>query len=257
MSAFTENKGVFKLSSMKYLLMLCMLINSTPQAQQIVNYVFVGDKGVTTNVDEANSFIIVKKYGERFQRLDYKINAPLLKERNYSDSSLTLLEGSYNFYNDDGSLIETGNYKNNLKNGSWYHFDKQNNLISEKKFQEGILLNTISDFSKKKDTAKEVNNRNEREAVYRKGNNDWVKYLRTNLNRKVVLQSIKGGNVYVGFTIDSLGKILNIYIKKSVEYILDEEAKRVIEKSSDWNPAEQAGKKVKAYRIQPITFVKP
>lgn len=150
MSAFTENKGVFKLSSMKYLLMLCMLINSTPQAQQIVNYVFVGDKGVTTNVDEANSFIIVKKYGERFQRLDYKINAPLVKERNYSDSSLTLLEGSYNFYNDDGSLIETGNYKNNLKNGSWYHFDKQNNLISEKKFQEGILLNTISDFSKKK-----------------------------------------------------------------------------------------------------------
>ena len=119
------------------------------------------------------------------------------------------------------------------------------------------MLNTISDFSKKKDTAKEVNNRNEREAVYRKGNNDWVKYLRTNLNRKVVLQSIKGGNVYVGFTIDSLGKILNIYIKKSVEYILDEEAKRVIEKSSDWNPAEQAGKKVKAYRIQPITFVKP
>ena len=63
MSAFTENKGVFKLSSMKYFLMLCMLINSTLQAQQIVNYVFVGNKGVTKNVDEAHSFIIVKKFG--------------------------------------------------------------------------------------------------------------------------------------------------------------------------------------------------
>ena len=94
----------------------------------------MGDKGVTKNIDEAHSFIIVKKYGKRFQRLDYKINAPLVKERNYSDSSLKLLEGSYNFYNADGSLIHTGNYKNNLEYGSWYHFDKQNNLISEKKF---------------------------------------------------------------------------------------------------------------------------
>ena len=53
----------------------------------------MGDKGVTTNVDEAHSFIIVKKYEKRFQRLDYKVNAPLVKERNYRDSSLTILEG--------------------------------------------------------------------------------------------------------------------------------------------------------------------
>lgn len=94
---------------MKYLLALCMLAYSSLQAQQIVNYVFVGDEGATTNADDAHSFIIVKKYGERFQRLDYKISAPLVRERNYTDSSLTVLEGNYNFYNPAGELIESGN----------------------------------------------------------------------------------------------------------------------------------------------------
>ena len=255
MNAFTENKGVFKLSSMRYLLMLCTLIYSTLQAQQIVNYVFVGDKGVTTNIDEAHSFIIVKKYGERFQRLDYKINAPLVKERNYSDSSLSILEGNFNLYNPDGTLIEAGKYKNNLKDGSWYRFN-ESKIILEEKFEGGTLVSTITDFSPKKDSAKPASFKDEREAVYGRGNNDWVKYLKRNLNAKVGLESINGGNVYVQFIIDTDGKIQNIYLKKSVEYVLDEEAKRVIEKSPDWQPAFQNSHSVKAYRIQPISFVK-
>ena len=47
----------------------------------------------------------------------------------------------------------------------------------------------------------------------------------------------------------------SIFIK-SVEFVLDEEAIRVIEKSPLWQPAIQHGKQVNAYRIQPIGFVK-
>lgn len=239
---------------MKYLLVICLFAYLPLQAQQIVNYVFVGDKGVTQDVNEAHSFIIVKKYGDRFQRLDYKINAPLVKERNYSDSSLSILEGAYNFYNAAGELIESGNYKKNLKDGSWYHFNDQSKMILEEKFQDGILMSTTTDFSSKKDSVKQASFKDEKEAVYGKGNSDWLKYLRKNVNSKVGLQSAKGGTVYVQFIIDTDGKIQNIYLKKSVEYALDEEAKRVIEKSADWHPAFQNGKSVKAYRIQPLTF---
>ena len=256
MNAFTENKGVFKLSSMRYLLMLCMLINSTLQAQQIVNYVFVSDKGVTTNIDEAHSFIIVKKYGKRFQRLDYKINAPLVKERNFSDSSLSILEGSFNLYNSDGTLIESGNYKNNLKDGSWYRFDDQSKMISEEKFQDGILLSTIADFSPKEESVKQESFIDKREAVFGKGNNDWLKYLRRTINSKVGINMSKGGTVLVGFTVETSGKCSNIFLKRSIEYKVDEEAKRVIETSPNWQPAFQNRKSVKAYRIQPISFLK-
>lgn len=256
MNAFTKNKGVFKLSDMKYLLMICMLSYSTLQAQKIVNYVFVGDKGVTANVDEAHSFIIVKKYGERFQRLDYKINAPLVKERNYSDSSLTMLEGNYNFYNSEGKLIESGNYKNNLKDGTWYHFDVQNKLILEEKFQDGVLLSTITDFSPKKDSVKQESYKDEKEAVFGKGNNDWVKYLRKTINSNVGTNMAKGGTVLVGFTVETTGKCSNLFLKRSIEYKVDEEAKRVIETSPNWKPAFQNSQSVKAYRIQPISFLK-
>ena len=75
--------------------------------------------------------------------------------------------------------------------------------------------------------------------------------MRRNLDAKVGLQSIKGGTVYVGFTIDTSGKIINVFIKKSVEYVLNEEAKRLIEKSSDWKPAFQDGRALK--RIETAT----
>lgn len=126
-------------------------------------------------------------------------------------------------------------------------------MILKEEFQDGVLLSKDSDFSKK-DSVKQETYKDEREAVYSKGNDAWIKYLRKNLNAKVALKSVKGGTVYVQFIIDTVGKVQNIFIKKSVEYALDEEAKRVIEKSSEWNPAFQNGKFVKAYRIQPISF---
>ena len=76
------------------------------------------------------------------------------------------------------------------------------------------------------------------------------------MNAKVGNQSANGGTVRVGFIVDTLGKCIDIHVRKSIEFVLDEEVKRIIYISPPWIPAEQAGKKVKAYRIQPITFVK-
>ena len=242
---------------MKYLLALCMLAYSSLKAQQVVNNVFVGDNGITTNVDEAHSFIIVKKYGQRFQRLDYKINAPLVKERNYSDSSLSVLEGAYNFYNVDGVLIESGNYKENLKDGVWKHFDNENKLILEENFERGTLIHSKNDFSKNSDTLNQKTHIDRTEATFGKGGNyAFPKYLMKTINGKVGSNLGKTGIVQVGFTIDTTGKCLNIFLKKSVEYYVDEEVKRAIEKCPNWKPAFENGKPVNAYIIAPITFLK-
>jgi hypothetical protein len=45
-------------------------------------------------------------------------------------------------------------------------------------------------------------------------------------------------------------------LRKSVEFVLDEEGMRIIEKAPLWEPAMKDGVKLNAYRIQPITFVK-
>ena len=51
-------------------------------AQKIINLVFVGVYKVTENIKEAKFFIVVKDFGNKLQRLDYKMSGPLIKESN-------------------------------------------------------------------------------------------------------------------------------------------------------------------------------
>jgi protein TonB len=58
------------------------------------------------------------------------------------------------------------------------------------------------------------------------------------------------------FIVNRDGKCIEVHLKKSVEFVLDQEAIRVVEQSPLWQPAVQDGKNVNAYRVQPLTFVK-
>lgn len=62
------------------------------------------------------------------------------------------------------------------------------------------------------------------------------------------------GTVYVEFTIDKNGKIINTHLKNSVDPYLDKEALRVVSAMPDWNPGIQAGKAVSVTNIIPIKF---
>ena len=60
--------------------------------------------------------------------------------------------------------------------------------------------------------------------------------------------------VVVQFIVDTLGNVSMIDLFKSVEYSIDEEAKRLIFKSPSWSPAILDGAKVKGYMRQPVIF---
>ena len=62
------------------------------------------------------------------------------------------------------------------------------------------------------------------------------------------------GRTDIFFMVGSDGNISDIRLYRSVEYSLDEEAIRLIKQSPKWEPAFQNGRKVNAYRRQPITF---
>lgn len=235
-----------------FLLFIC-LFPFTLTAQEIVNVVLVGDNGITEDVKKATSFIVVKHYNDSaFERLDYKMSAPLIKLRTYSDSNLTLLQGRYMEYHPSGELHIIGEYINNLKEKEWHYYDEtgKENLIETYKAGE-LTASKLPDTSKKKDS---ITYKDEREAQFKIGKNEWNKYLQENLKTEVGLRSLKGGTVRVLFIINTDGKLSNINLKKSVEFVLDEEVLRVVRNSPPWIPAFQNGKTVKAYRVQPITF---
>lgn len=243
---------------MKKLSFLCfcfLLINSV-NAQEIVNLVLVGDNGITKDIKEAHSFIVVKKYPDSYQRLDYKIGAPLERLRNYSDSTLTVLQGNYYEYTADGRIAKSGFYQNNLKEDDWYQYDDTGKVILEEKYVNGVLIKTINPDTIKKEERVDAIQDVDKEATFGKGDRDWIKYLSKNLNADLGVNSVNGGEVRVMFVVNKEGKCVDVHLKKSVEFILDEEVIRIIEKSPKWQPAIQNGRIINAYRVQPITFTK-
>lgn len=239
------------------LLIVITLVSSSAFAQEIVNVVLVGKNGITEDIKEAHSFIVIKKYPNSFQRLDYKRGAPLVRLRSYSDSSLKILDGPFYEYTTNGTLSNSGYYSNNLKTKSWYTYNDTGKVILEQKYEQDVLVKTIDpDTVKKKEEVPQAIQKVEKEAAFKKGDKGWIKYLSKAINADVGIKSVRGGKVRVGFTVSKSGKCVDVYLRKSVEFVLDEEAIRVIENSPLWEPAIQDGRIVNAYRIQPLTFVK-
>ena len=56
-------------------------------AQQITNIVLVGPNGITEDIKQAESFIVVKQFPTYYERIDYKKGGPRIRSRCYSDSS--------------------------------------------------------------------------------------------------------------------------------------------------------------------------
>ena len=135
-------------------------------------------------------------------------------------------------YNDTGKVILIKTYLNNV-----------------------LIKTTDPDTVAKKEILTDIK-MIEKEADFGKNNKAWKNFLVKNLNAEVGNQSVNWGTVSVEFIVDTIGKCTDIHVRKSIEFVLDEEVKRIIYMLPPWIPAEQAGKKVKAYRIQPLTFVK-
>ncbi len=234
-----------------------LLLQPTARAQQIVNLVMVGKNGITENIKQAHSFVVVKKYPDGFKRLDYPIHAPLKKLRSYSDSTLTVLQGSYCEYAADGAITMSGYYENNAKHKDWFTYNDTGKVILIEKYDKGTLMQTINPDTVKKDTSGTRLKPGEQEANFKADPKAWVKYLGKSLNPDLANSSVKGGLVKVAFRVNTDGKCVDVFLRKSVEFVLDEEAIRVIENAPLWEiPAMKDGKKLNAYRIQPVTFVK-
>lgn len=139
-------------------------------AQKIVNLVFVGDKGVTENIKEAKFFIVVKDFGGKLQRLDYKMSGPLSKENNYLDSNMQILDGPYYEYALDGSLATAGKYINDLKEYDWMSYNHIGKVILSKTYLNNVLIKTSDPDTVAKKEILTDNKMIEKEADFGKNN---------------------------------------------------------------------------------------
>jgi len=110
---------------------------------------------------------------------------------------------------------------------------------------------------KKEEDENKIFDKVEIEAEFPGGDSKWRQYLERNANGQVATDNGAPEGTYtvvVQFVVDKEGNISDVRSLTNHGYGMEEEAIRVIKKGPKWNPAIQNGRKVKAYRKQPITF---
>jgi len=133
-----------------------------------------------------------------------------------------------------------------------------------------LLLLTISFtcslivFSQNKDSVTVINGdtmvktiiKVEKEAQFKGGERMWLIYLNKNLRYpEAAMDNKVRGVVIIEFLVDTLGNVSEVKIIEDPGSGLGKEAARVIKKSNgQWEPAMQAGRKIKALKRQPIKF---
>ena len=155
--------------------------------------------------------------------------------------------GALSYYTTKDSLLDTYStvsYTKEVIKSSEVFFQGQKGIL--KRFTDnGIVTDSV--FT-----------REEKEATFPGGEKGWRTYLERNLNPDVPVNRKappRTYNVRVQFIVQKDGSITDITAETSYGFGMEEEVIRVIKKGPRWIPAVQYGRKVKAYRIQPVTFV--
>lgn len=97
----------------------------------------------------------------------------------------------------------------------------------------------------------------EKEAYFIGGDKAWMQFISENVNSKVPVKKKAPAGTYtviIQFIVRTDGSVSDIEPLTNIGYGMEDEVMRVIKKSPQWVPAVQDGKKVNAYRKQPITF---
>jgi protein TonB len=107
------------------------------------------------------------------------------------------------------------------------------------------------------DAADRVFEKVEIEAAFPGGDNAWRRYLEQTLQADVpVNRGAPAGQytVIVQFIVNKDGIITDVKALTNHGFGMEQEVIRVIKKGPKWNPAQQDGRYVRAYRKQPVTF---
>jgi protein TonB len=196
----------------------------------------------------------------------YLKNSPRFKSFRCSDPDGNMLNGGYISYN-NGHADTIGKYYKGVRTGNWDIYGDKHRWVARQLYENGVLLwtkDTIQ-LNRERDSLKALRKTDstkiftkvEIESEFPGGASAWLHFLNQNLRYPDnAVNNMIQGNVIVGFVVDKEGNIPvnSVWIDQSVEYSLDQAALHIIFISPLWKPAEQNGRKVKSYKMQPINF---
>lgn len=166
--------------------------------------------------------------------------------------------------------IHRGYYKKNGLPDSIIISDMKTNQLSKTYYDDSGSINNEVFFSGEKGLEKfyrkgvfsstdSVYSREEIEAAFPGGADAWMRYIVRGIqsNADEIYKSNVFGSCMVKFIVNKEGKVTEVEATTMKGTRLAELAVRIISNSPKWIPATQYGRKVNAYRIQPVTLEAP
>jgi TonB family protein len=143
-----------------------------------------------------------------------------------------------------------------------FAFDKEKNQVQNKK-TDTKLANIVVDSvvvekqQKSIPTEEQTFTIVEQPATFQGGDlttfRTWVQ--KNTLYPKIAKEKGVSGKVFVQFSVNSKGEVVDVKVLRHADSLLDEEAVRTVSSSPKWEPAMQKGIKVKQQFTIPIAFV--
>lgn len=205
------------------------------------------------NIDSAQYLSFVQKFDDTtWQWNNYHFLGNLITIETFKDKEATKPHGYFAYFDKQGKIDSSGKVYNGLKDGEWYIYGDSIKPQIIHEYAMGRFIKERKTADRAVDTTKHFD---EREADFKGGIKAWINYLQNNIKfpKRAEDKNIKG-TAAIAFVVTESGKTENPFIVRSVEFSIDQEALRLIKASPAWAPAQQDGRKVRAYRIQPITF---
>lgn len=197
------------------------------------------------NIQEEGEFIdIYKEIGR-----NYKLN----QFWDMNGNHLIVDGNGFHAFKNTMDFQESGNYKNGFKDGVFEGKNPKDNSSFSEKYENGKFISGKRIFDD--GTIKEYFDL-ERRPYPKSGLKDFYSFIGKNFkqSKESALNKISG-KILVKFVVDKDGKIVEPEIIRGLDYLLDEEAIRVLLKYGDWIPGEQRGMKVRCTFSLPIDIL--
>ena len=241
----------------RILFFVCLLAQ-TLHAQREEKFYHYNSEWQPTDLKKATYTVRIRKTSDTsYLKTTYYNLGPRMSQERFKDAACKTRHGLSAYYSPKGYIDSAGAYANNILTGSWFFYKDNVMPFKRKDYENGqFIKDTLYTIPSKDAVAKDTATvPGEVESGFKGGAEGWAKYMQANFSYPVQAQKAGvQGMVILQFIIDTKGKVQEPEIDKSVEYSLDEEALRIIERSPAWSPASKDGKVLKSWKLQPVIF---
>ena len=217
-------------------------------------------EGNETTKDKATSYTEFVKENNSYKCSSYWIQTGALRGRaTYPDTIMAKPTGLQVLYFKNGNIEDSSFYDNDGKVKDAWHYYENKQLAMHHYVPENNREPVTEGFD---ETGKKIKNYvYEKEAEFKGGDKAWHTYILKHVSNN--FSAIKTDvaltvTVKVQFVVDASGFVVRPKLIQSSGFkSIDMDAINVIASSPQWNNAIQYNRPVKAYRLQPITYVIP